>query len=141
MGFTLPLTRLAFKYLRPPATLTTWVSTLYVRLFDSLKCQDAIFIWILTELYNEAPPRTSWNYVLSMRHHYELSLTRVMELRPDQWGTTTQPSWNYVLTTPESCFSNQHKVIIHTNSMLTFITNHPIHVTCQDHSILINASP
>jgi len=33
-----------------------------------------------------------------MRHHHKLSLTRVMELRPDQWGTTTQPTWNYVLT-------------------------------------------
>jgi len=39
--------------------------------------------WILTKLYNEAPPRTSWNYVLSMRHHHELPLTGVMELRPD----------------------------------------------------------
>jgi len=26
---------------RPPATLTTRVSTLYVRLSDSLECQDA----------------------------------------------------------------------------------------------------
>jgi len=31
----------------PPATLTTRVSTLYVRLTDSLKCHDAI----LTKLY------------------------------------------------------------------------------------------
>jgi len=83
MSFTLPLTRLAFKYLRPPATLITWVSTLYVRLIDSLECQDAILSWILTKLYNEAPPRTSWNYVLSMRHHHELQLIGVMELRPD----------------------------------------------------------
>jgi len=92
MGFTLPLTRLAFKHLRslsckrlgPPATLTTWVSTLYVRLTDSLECQDAVLTWILTKLYNEAPPQTSWNYVLSMRHHHELPLTKVMELRPNQ---------------------------------------------------------
>ena len=41
MGFTLPLTRLALKYLRSPTTLTTRVSTLYVRLTDSLECQDA----------------------------------------------------------------------------------------------------
>ena len=62
MGFTLPLTRLAFKHLRPlscqrlgpPTTLTTRVSTLYVRLTNSLECQDVI----LTKLYNEAPPRT-----------------------------------------------------------------------------------
>jgi len=42
MGFTLPLTRLAFKDLRSPATLTTLVSPLYMRLTDSLECQDAI---------------------------------------------------------------------------------------------------
>ena len=108
MGFTLPLTRLAFKHLRPlfcqrlgpPTTLTTWVCMLYVRLTDFLECQDAIFTWILTKLYNEAPPRTSWNYVLSTRHHHELPLTgswnyvltmthhdaTIVELRPDQWG-------------------------------------------------------
>ena len=106
MSFTLPLTRLVFKHLRPlscqrlgpPTTHTTWVSTLYVRLTNSLECQDAILTWILTKLYNEAPPRTSWNYVLSMRQHHELPLTRVMELRPDQWDTTMKPSWNYILT-------------------------------------------
>jgi len=147
MGFTPPLTRLAFKHLRslscqrlgPLATLTTWVSTLYVRLTDSLECQDAIFTWILTKLYNEAPPWTSWNYVLSMRHHHELSLTRVMELRPDHeaplrnhrgitswpWGTTTKPSWNYVLTIPKSCLTNQRNIIMHTNLMPIYITNHP----------------
>jgi len=44
MSFTLPLTRLVFKDLRPPTTFTTWVSTLYVRLPDSLECQTAILI-------------------------------------------------------------------------------------------------
>ena len=149
MGFTLPLTRLSLKHLRPlccqrigpPATLTTWISTLYVRLIDSLECQDAVLTWILTKLYNEAPPRTSWNYVLSISHHHELLLTGVMELRVDQWGTTMQPLRNYVLTILKSCFSNQHKVIIHTNFMSTFITNHLIHVTCQDHAQLINFRP
>ena len=50
MGFTLPLTRLAFKRLRPlscqrlgpPATLTTRVSLLYLRLTDPLEFRDAI---------------------------------------------------------------------------------------------------
>ena len=96
MGFTLPLTWLAFKHLRslscqrlgPLTTHTTWVSTLYVRLTNSLECQDAILTWILTKLYNKAPSQNSWNYVLIMRHHHELPLTGVMELRPDQWGTT-----------------------------------------------------
>ena len=54
MGFTLPCTRLAFKRLRPlschrlgpPATLTTWVSLLYLRLADPLELRDAILTWI-----------------------------------------------------------------------------------------------
>jgi len=106
MGFTLPHTRLAFKHLRPlscqrlgpPATLITWVSTLYVRRIDSLEFQDVI----LTKLYNESPPQNlrgitskpwgttmsshqkgSWNYVLTMRHRHEIS---------------PRDSWNYVLT-------------------------------------------
>jgi len=29
------------------------------------------------------PPQTSWNNVLSMRHHHELPLTGVMKLHPD----------------------------------------------------------
>jgi len=65
MGFTLPRTRLAFKHLRPLfcqrlgplATPSTRVSTLYVRLTNSLEFQDAILTLILTKLYNEAPPR------------------------------------------------------------------------------------
>jgi len=59
MGFTLPHTRLAFKHLRqlscqrlrPPATLTTWVSLLYLRLTDPLEFQDAVLTWILTLIY------------------------------------------------------------------------------------------
>jgi len=59
MGFTLPLTRLAFKRLRPlscqrlgpPATLTTWVSLLYLRLTDPLEFRDAILTWILILIY------------------------------------------------------------------------------------------
>jgi len=130
MGFTLSLTRLAFKHLKSlscqrlgsPATLTIWVSTLYVRLTDSLECQNAILTWILTKLYNEAPPRSSWNYILSMRHHHELSLTGVMELRLDHEapprnhrGISSWPmrhhheilprdSWNYVLNYTKSMF-------------------------------------
>ena len=54
MGFTLPHTRLAFKRLRslscqrlgPPATLTTWVSLLYLRLTDPLEFRDAVLTWI-----------------------------------------------------------------------------------------------
>jgi len=59
MGFTLPHTRLAFKRLRPlschrlgpPATLTTWVSLLYLRLTNPLEFRDAILTWILILIY------------------------------------------------------------------------------------------
>jgi len=72
--------------------------------------------WTLTKLYFEAPPQTSWNYVLSMRHHHELPLTRIMELHPEHeapprnhHGIMSWPMrhhheisprdlWNYVLT-------------------------------------------
>jgi len=33
------------------ATITTRVSTFYVRLTDSLECQNATLPWILTKLY------------------------------------------------------------------------------------------
>jgi len=104
MCFTLPLTRLAFKHLRslycqrlgPPTTLTTWVSTLYVRLTDSLECQDAILTWILTKLYNEAPP---WTFV-GPKHEVPpwAPTNRGYGFTFWPWETTTQPSWNYVLT-------------------------------------------
>jgi len=54
MGFTLPHTRLALKRLRPlscqrlgpPATLTTWVSLLYLRLTNPIEFRDAVLTWI-----------------------------------------------------------------------------------------------
>ena len=59
MGFTLPHTRLTFKYLRslscqrlrPPATFTTWVSLLYLRLTDPLEFRDAVLTWIHILIY------------------------------------------------------------------------------------------
>jgi len=49
-----------------------------------------------------------------------------MELHPNQWGTTTKLSWNYVLTTHNSCSTNQVCTIMPTKLMPTFITNiHP----------------
>jgi len=75
MGFTLPHTRLAFKHLRllscqrlgPHASLTTWISLLYMRLTNSLEFQDAILSSILiliiyTTHHHEISPRDSWNY-------------------------------------------------------------------------------
>jgi len=59
MGFTLPHTRLTFKHLRslscqrlrPLATLTTWVSLLYLRLTDPFKFRDAVLTWIHILIY------------------------------------------------------------------------------------------
>jgi len=59
MGFTLPHTRLAFKRLRPlschrlgpPATLTIWVSLLYMRLTNPLEFRDAVLTWIHISIY------------------------------------------------------------------------------------------
>jgi len=92
MGFTLPRTRLAFKHLRTllcqrlgsSATLTTWVSTLYMRLTSSLEFQDVILTWILNYIlrhHHETLLRGLWNYVYYLRHHHELS---------------PRGSWNYV---------------------------------------------
>jgi len=152
MGFTLPFTRLAFKHLRwlsyqrlgPPTTLTIWVSTLYVRLTDSLECQDAILTWILTKLYNEAPPRNP----VKLRPDHEAPpwtpTSRGHGITSWPWGTTTKPSWNYVLTNEAPPWDltyrfmelrpkpyqnhvspTKYKIVMHTNSMPTFITNHP----------------
>jgi len=46
-----PHTRLVLNGFWASATLTTRVSSLYVRLTDSLECQDATLSWILTKLY------------------------------------------------------------------------------------------
>jgi len=59
MGFTLPHTRLAFKRLRPlschrlgsPATLTTRVSLLYMRLTGPLEFRDVVHTWIHILIY------------------------------------------------------------------------------------------
>ena len=59
MGFTLPRTRLAFKRLGPlscqrlgpPATLTTWISLIYLRLTGPLVFPDAILTWIHILIY------------------------------------------------------------------------------------------
>ena len=75
MGFTLPHTRLTFKHprplscqrLRPPATLTTWVSLLYLRLTDPFRvsgCDPYLnpYLNIYTTRHHKIFPRDSWNY-------------------------------------------------------------------------------
>jgi len=56
-----------------------------------------------------------------MRHHHET----IVELRPDR---------------TKFMFLQPRQVIIHTNSISTFVTTHPIHITCQDHAKLINSA-
>jgi len=88
MGFTLPLTRLAFKRLRPlscqrlgpPATLTTWVSLLYLRLTDPLEFRDAILTWILILIYTlhatiESPHETHGITPISHQSHVSHHIT------------------------------------------------------------------
>jgi len=103
MGFTLPHTRLAFKHLRPLsyqrlgsfATLTTWVSLLYMRLTDPLEFPDAILTWILILIiYNYTPP---WDLP-----------TRLMELRLSHWNHVP-----HTITTtfiPNIQFSHYHTI-------------------------------
>jgi len=94
MGFTLPHTRLAFQHLRPlscqrlrpPATLTTWISLLYMRLTDPLEFRDVILTWILI-------------LIIYTTHHHEISL---------------RDSWNYAYLTPNSCsYHNHHLYLKH----------------------------
>ena len=104
-----------------------------------------------------------WNYVLTMRHHHELSPKRVMELRPNReaplWVVTKRvmklrsnheaPPWDltkrFMELRPKPYHNHvsptNHKVIMHTNLMLIFITNHTIMFHMKDHTKLINSSP
>ena len=75
--------------------------------------------------HHELPLTGSWNYVLTMRHHH----TTIVELYPDQWGTTMRShleingitSWPY----QKSCLTNQRNIIMHAQLMPTSIINHP----------------
>jgi len=62
-----------------------------------------------------------------MGHQHELSLSGIMELRPDHRSTTLKShleiSRNYVPTTYQSCSNNQVIFIMHIHLMSTFITN------------------
>jgi len=73
-----------------------------------------------------------------MRHHHDISPRDLWNYVLTKWDITTKLSWNYILTISKSCSSNQHKSSYIRISMSTFITNHPILVTCQDHAKLIN---
>jgi len=110
MGFTLPHTRLAFKHLRPlscqrlwsPATLTTWISLLYMRLTDPLELRDAILTWILI-------------LIIYTTHHHEIS---------------PRDSWNYAYLTSISCSSYHNHHLLSQHSILIQVLNQPnkIHV-------------
>ena len=81
-------TRLAFKRLRPlscqrlgpPATLTTWVSLLCMRLTDPLEFRDAILTWILILIYTlhttmRSPHETHGITPLSHQFHVSYTIT------------------------------------------------------------------
>ena len=74
----------------------------------------------ITSLH-EAPPWTLTRRVRELRpytrNHHELSVGG---------------SWNYVLPIPYPCFTNNHKVLMHTNFMLIYISNHP-NISYQTH--------
>jgi len=110
MGFTLPQTMLSFKHLRPlscerlgpPATLTTWISLLYVRLTDPLEFWDTILTWILI-------------LIIYTTHHHEISL----------WD-----SLNYVYLTPNSCFSYHNHHFYLKYPILMQVLNQPTKIMC-----------
>ena len=62
-----------------------------------------------------------------MGHHHELSLTGVMELRPDQLRhhpeILPRDSRNYVLTTYKSCSNNLVNTLVHIDLMPTYMIN------------------
>jgi len=105
MGFTLPHTRLAFKRLRalscqrlgPLATLTTWVSLLYLRLTDPLKFRDAILTWILILIYTlhttiRSPHETHGIMPISHQIHVSYIITTLSSYTSN--SHFTQPSFN-----------------------------------------------
>ena len=119
MGFTLPLTRLAFKRLRPlscqrlgpPATLTTWVSLLYLRLTNPLEFRDTILTWILILIYT---------LLTTMRSPHETHGITPITYKFHVSHTTTTTFISYIK------FSF-HPTIMY-NSMPSLIPNRPITV-------------
>jgi len=115
MGFTLPHTRLTFKHLRPlscqrlrpPATLTTWVSLLYLRLIDPLEFRDAILTWIHILIYTlhttmKSPHETHGITPITYNFHvsYTITTTFVSYIQFSCKFSTNQPK--------SMCYSCHH---------------------------------
>ena len=124
MGFTLPRTRLAFKHLRPLScqrlgphvTLTTWVSTLYVRLTDSKVsgCNPYLNPYLI--IYIEAPP---WNLtkrfveLCPLHEAPPWDLTkRSMELRPSHKAPPWDLTKRFMELCPTHIITMSHQPII-----------------------------
>jgi len=50
------------------------------------------------DTYNEAPPRNLTKRVMELRPNHEAPPRHLRGITSWLWGTTTKPSWNYVLT-------------------------------------------
>jgi len=115
MGFTLPHTRLAFKRLRPlschrlgpPATLTTWVSLLYMRLTDPLEFRDAVLTWIHISIYTlhatmKSPHETHGITPISHQSHvsYLITTTCYPDIHFSCTFSTNQTKFHILLMLP-----------------------------------------
>jgi len=119
-----PHTRLTLKRLKPlschrlgsPATLTTWVSLLYMRLTDPLEFRDAVLTWIHILIYTlhatiKSPHETHGITPISHQSHVSYLIT-----------TTCYLSISFSCT-----FStNQNKIsyITHANIQISVHTTH-----------------
>jgi len=116
MGFTLLCTRLAFNHLGPlscqrlglSATLTTWISTLYVRQTNSLEFQDATLLKSLS------------NYI-----HYNTTMKSHQEI----YGITSNSCHIHVLT-PYSTYylmtSKSHVIAPPTNQFINHFISYQL---------------
>jgi len=129
MGFTLPLTRLALKRLRPlschrlgpPATLTTWVSLLYMRLTDPLEFRDAVLTWIHILIYTlHATIKSS---------HETHGITSISHQSHVSYLITTTCYLNINFSCTFSTNQNKISHITHANIQISVHTTYTTHTT------------
>jgi len=75
--------------------------------------------------------------IISMGHHHELPLTRVMELRPDHWSTTMRSHLEAhgITHWHKPIILNQSSIIYHAhNSHANLYNQIHIHIPCWIHS-------
>ena len=138
MGFTLPHTRLAFKRLGPlscqrlgpPATLTTWVRFLYLRLTDPFRvsgCDPYLnpYLSIYTTRHHEASPRDSWNYAYHTKFIFHtITTTFILNIQFSCKFSTNQPNKIHVLFMPT------YQLLVHKIQTTTYIYIYIYIFTC-----------